>query len=150
MTNFQRTASWLHACGKDKDEKNLSVQIGCHLEEFVEFIDQLEIDDPTEILRSRLVVAAELLDAVAFSLKRGSVRGFIPPENRERALDALCDLEVTGNGVAYLAGFDKEEADQAVLAANEAKLVDGRPVLLEGGKIGKPPGWRPADLSRFV
>jgi hypothetical protein len=59
-------------------------------------------------------------------------------------------MEVTGNGVAYLAGFDKDGADQAVLASNEAKLVDGKPVILEGGKIGKPAGWTPPDLTPFV
>jgi predicted HAD superfamily Cof-like phosphohydrolase len=65
-------------------------------------------------------------------------------------LDGLCDVEVTANGVAYLAGFDKPSADQAVLASNEAKLVDGKPVILEGGKIGKPEGWKAPDLRGFV
>lgn len=150
MTNFQRTASWLHACGKGKTTENTSVQIGCHIEEFVEFLDQIEAFDKESLTSPRIAVAADLLSQVATSLKRGTEVVYIPRPNRERALDALCDMEVTGNGVAYLADFDKEEADQAVLAANEAKLVDGKPVLLEGGKIGKPPGWRPADLSRFV
>ena len=58
--------------------------------------------------------------------------------------------EVTGNGVAYLAGFDKRGADQAVLASNDAKLVDGKPVIMPGGKIGKPEGWKAPDLSGFV
>jgi hypothetical protein len=52
--------------------------------------------------------------------------------------------------VAYLADFDKEGADEAVLASNEAKLVDGKPVILEGGKIGKPPHWVAPDLAGFV
>lgn len=149
MSNYQRTAAWLHACGKTKSAQNLSVQIGCHIEEFVEFLDQLQVEthDTTE---ARLTVVCELLEAVAFAFKRGHVLASIPADHRERALDALCDMEVTGNGVAYLAGFDKEGADQAVLAANEAKLVDGKPVILEGGKIGKPPGWKAADLSPFV
>ena len=69
---------------------------------------------------------------------------------RTDALDALCDAEVTGNGVAYMAGFDKPGADEAVMASNDAKLVDGKPVILEGGKIGKPEGWKPPDLSAYV
>lgn len=150
MTNFQRTASWLHACGKEKTIVNASVQIGCHIEEFIEFLDQLEVYDPNSMAVHRIAVASDLLASVATGLKRGVELVRIPEQNRECALDALCDMEVTGNGVAYLAGFDKEEADQAVLAANEAKLVDGKPVLLEGGKIGKKPGWTPPDLSRFV
>lgn len=74
----------------------------------------------------------------------------INPSDRIEALDALCDSEVTGNGVAYLAGFDKRGADLAVLASNDAKLVDGKPVILPGGKIGKPPNWQAPDLSGFV
>ena len=62
----------------------------------------------------------------------------------------MCDREVTGNGVAFLAGMDKDGADQAVLAANDAKLVDGKPVILPGGKIGKPAGWTPPNLAPFV
>jgi hypothetical protein len=37
-----------------------------------------------------------------------------------------------------------------VLASNEAKLVDGKPVILEGGKIGKPENWKAPDLRGFV
>lgn len=150
MSNFHRTAAWLHACGKRPTDGNLSVQIGCHIEEFIEFLDQLEVDDPDSMSVHRLAVASDLLQKIAFGLKSGAEMAIIQPLNREYALDALCDLEVTGNGVAYLAGFDKEEADKAVLAANEAKLVDGKPVILEGGKIGKPEGWKAADLSAFV
>lgn len=151
MTNFQRTAAWLHACGKkQRFTDHLSVQIGCHIEEFVEFLDQVEVAGSPGDDYSNLVVARNLLTSVADSLKRGWAFADILQSNRLRALDALCDMEVTGNGVAYLAGFDKESADLAVLAANDAKLVDGKPVFLEGGKIGKPPGWRAADLSEFV
>jgi hypothetical protein len=35
-------------------------------------------------------------------------------------------------------------------AAQGAKLVDGKPVILEGGKIGKPAGWTAPDLRGFV
>lgn len=150
MSNYRRTADWLAACGKNPSDANLAVQIGCHIEEFVEFLDQLTIRDEQSHSVSRLDVARELLEAVATALKSGHETVWIAPWDRERALDALCDMEVTGNGVAYLAGFDKESADAAVLDSNDAKLVDGKPVLKEGGKIGKPPGWVAPDLSRFV
>lgn len=149
MTNFQRTAAWLHACGKERNQHSLSVQIGCHIEEFVEFLDQIQLEDRGNH-PARLTVATDLLIRIADALKIGHVRAGIPAVNRERALDALCDAEVTGNGVAYLAGFDKESADIAVMDANDAKLVDGKPVILDGGKIGKPPGWKPANLRPFV
>lgn len=147
-SNFQRTADWLFACGKGQTIPNLSVQIGCDLEEAIEFLDCIEIDDRE--MHDQMVIALQALELIAVRCKRGHTTARIKPNRRVDALDALCDREVTGNGVAYLANFDKESADDAVLDSNDAKLVNGRPVLLDGGKIGKPDGWRPPDLTRFV
>lgn len=148
MNNYERTADWLSACGKEPTPENLSVQIGCHIEEFCEFIKTLRTDSEgyAKLLdRTRLD-----LEWFATKLKRKEQQVYIPVHFRAEALDALCDTDVTGNGVAFMAGFNKNGADQLVLASNEAKLVDGKPVLLEGGKIGKPTGWKAPDLHGFV
>ncbi len=147
-SNFERTAAWLKACGKVPGPAALSVQIGCHIEEFVEFLMCIDFDSAKDLENLESCVADML--HVAAGLKKGLVMASINPSDRIKALDALCDSEVTGNGVAYLAGFDKRGADQAVLASNDAKLVDGKPVILPGGKIGKPEGWKAPDLSGFV
>jgi len=147
-SNFERTAAWLQACGKVPGPAALSVQIGCHIEELVEFLMCIDFDSAKDLQNLESCVADML--HVAAGLKKGLVMASINPSDRIEALDALCDSEVTGNGVAYLAGFDKRGADQAVLASNDAKLVDGKPVILPGGKIGKPEGWKAPDLSRFV
>jgi hypothetical protein len=147
-SNFERTAAWLKACGKVPGPAALSVQIGCHIEEFVEFLMCLDFDSAKDLQNLESCVADML--HVAAGLKKGLVMASINPSDRIEALDALCDSEVTGNGVAYLAGFDKHGADMAVLASNDAKLVDGKPVILQGGKIGKPPHWQAPDLSKFV
>ncbi len=147
-SNFERTAAWLKACGKVPGPAALSVQIGCHLEEFLEFLLCVDFDsaeDAESLERS----VAELL-RVANGLKKGLIMASINPSDRVEALDALCDSEVTGNGVAYLAKMDKPGADRAVLDSNDAKLVDGKPVILEGGKIGKHSGWTAPDLRGFV
>jgi predicted HAD superfamily Cof-like phosphohydrolase len=148
MSNYQRTANWLNACGKTPNDTGLSVQIGCHLEEFCEFL---------KVLRSDSEGYAKLLDRTrldlewfAAKLKTQEQFVYIPVHLRTDALDALCDTEVTGNGVAYMAHLDKEAADELVLTSNEAKLVDGKPVILEGGKIGKPEGWKAPDLRSLV
>lgn len=149
MTNYQRTAAWLKACGKTPGEANLSVQVGCHIEEFIEFLHAVEIKGKT--LPLELIAASvHVLEDFANDLKKGDAIVRISEEDRAEALDALCDLEVTLNGVAYIAGFDKDAADQAVLASNDAKLVDGKPVIKEGGKIGKPEGWVAPDLAAYV
>jgi predicted HAD superfamily Cof-like phosphohydrolase len=148
-SNFERTADWLKACGKVPGPAALSVQIGCHLEEFIEFLMCVDFDS-TEDAES-LERSVTDLQRVANGLKKGLVMAGINPSDRIEALDALCDSEVTGNGVAYLAKMDKHGADRAVLDSNDAKLVDGKPVFVEGTtKIGKPLGWKAPDLSGFV
>lgn len=147
-SNYGRTANWLKACGKVPSPNSLSVQIGCDLEEIAEYLGLLSLDSMADQETLNLVVAD--LEALGNTLKKGLILARIHEEDRADALDALCDREVTANGVAYLAGFDKERADELVLTSNEAKLVDGRPVILAGGKIGKPEGWRAPNLSECV
>lgn len=148
MTNYQRTAAWLAACGKEQTSQNMSVQVGCMIEEFCELLKTLRTD--SEGYAKLLQRTTADLDWFASKLKRRDQEVYIPVHLRHDALDALCDVEVTGNGVAYLAYFDKDGADQAVLDSNDAKLVNGEPVILEGGKIGKPEGWKAPDLRPFV
>jgi len=148
MNNYQRTADWLKACGKEPTPENLSVQIGCHIEEFCEFLEQLRTD--SEGYAKLIERNRNDLKWFATKLKKREQFVYIPPHLRVEALDALCDTEVTGNGVAYMAGFNKVAADELVLTSNDAKLVDGKPVILDGGKIGKPEGWKAPDLRELV
>lgn len=148
LTNYHRTANWLKACGKEPTPENLPLQIGCHLEEFCEFLGALRSDSEGY---GKLIERTKAdLEWFAVKLKKREQFVYIPTHLRTDALDALCDTEVTGNGVSYMAGFDKPAADLAVLGSNDAKLVDGKPVILQGGKIGKPENWTPPDLRKFV
>jgi predicted HAD superfamily Cof-like phosphohydrolase len=148
MTNYQRTAEWLAACGKTPSPENLSVQVGCHIEEFCEFLKTLRTDSEGY---AKLIERTRIdLEWFGSKLKRSEQQVYIPVYLRTDALDALCDTEVTGNGVAYLAGFDKPGADAAVMDSNDAKLIDGKPVIIEGGKIGKPDGWTAPNLRPFI
>jgi len=150
-TNFQRTAEWLTACGRPSEPSSLtktSVQIGCQIEEIVEFLSCLRVEK--EGYARMLDRVQEDMTWLGMKLKRGEVIAYIPHHRRVDALDALCDIEVTGNGIAHMSGFDKDMADLRVLDSNDAKLVDGKPVLLYGGKITKPPGWKAPDLTDCV
>lgn len=148
MSNFDYTADWLERCGKVPSVANASLQIGCHIEEFCEFLRTLRTD--SDGYAKLIERTCDDLEWFASKLKRGEQMVHIPLHLRAEALDALCDAEVTGNGVAYLSGMQKDRADQVVLAANRAKLVDGKPVILPGGKIGKPENWVPPDLRPYV
>lgn len=142
--NFLRVAQWLTTAGKEVgNPKHIGVQVGCMLEEVAEFLEQLNIADGGDVEEAYLY-----LTNVARRLKQG--RGEVEFHDPVKALDALCDIDVTINGVAFLAGWNKLQADLAVLNANDDKFVDGKPVFLEGGKIGKREGWEAPDLTPFV
>ena len=148
-SNFERTAAWLKACGKEQlNASHLSVQIGVHFEEIVELLECIETDCVED--NESLWCIADDLRLIATSLKKAITQAFIKTGMVVAALDALCDTEVTGNGIAYLADFDKNGADKEVLASNDSKLVDGKAVLLPGGKIGKGPNYKAPELEKFV
>jgi len=155
-SNYQRTADWLHACGKVPGHAgDLSVQIGCMAEEFREVLEALRLHKPGASPDSsgwREVVERIVADmeAVGKALKKGELLAYVEPGNRVDLLDGLCDVEVTLNGVAYLAGFDKDGADQEVLASNESKLENGKAVILPGGKVGKGKNYKAPNLRGFV
>lgn len=147
-TNHKRTAEWLAACGKKPgDEAALAVQVGCHLEEICEQLDELIVAGSSADNDS-IELASTRIKGLAHRLKQGKTG--IRIKSRVNFLDALCDVDVTGNGVAFLAGLNKEEADKRVLDSNDAKLVNGKPVLAPGGKIQKPEGWLPPKLHDLV
>lgn len=148
MTNYERTRAWLIACGKEPSPENVSLQIGCQLEEICEFLGTLRTD--SDGYAKLLERTRTDLDWFAGKLKRREQFVFIPTHLRVDALDALCDIEVTGNGVAFFAGFDKDSADQAVIDSNDSKLEDGKAVILPGGKIGKGKDYKAPDLKGFV
>jgi len=140
-------ATWLEACGKKPgSEADLSVQIGVHIEEFAEFLRCVYIESNTGITSTAMQELAAHLDGCASVLKtRHAIARIF---DREAALDALCDSEVTGNGVAFLAGFEKIEADCRVADSNFSKFkADGTPVILDGGKIGKSELYKEPDLT---
>jgi hypothetical protein len=148
MTNYQRTAAWLATCGKHPGPSTLSVQIGVDLEETAELLRCLRVSkEGWARLLERLVIDLESLGA---EIKRGDLIAHFPNHLREDVLDALCDREVTGNGVAYLAELDKDGADQEVLRSNDSKLENGQPVILPGGKIGNGSSYSEPDLRRFI
>lgn len=144
------TATWLALCGKQPgDADALSVQIGVHVEEFAEFLRAVYIESNTGITSTAMQELAAHLEACGKALKEGLAKATI--FDREAALDALCDTEVAGNGVAFLAIMNKVEADKRVIASNWSKFdAEGKPVILEGGKIGKSDLYTPPDLTDLV
>lgn len=79
-------------------------------------------------------------------------------------LDAICDLVYVLLGQAHSVGADFDAAFRRVHEANMSKLgSDGQPIVADGsqidpntnkpypiGKVLKPSGWQPPDLSEFT
>lgn len=149
MTNFQRTAKWLSDCGKVvHDPANISTAIGVDAEEYAEWLSCLRVsqDGWAKVLAR---VTQDLSD-IATAIKSGKIVAHIPEHLRVEALDALCDRDVTGNGCAYLLGFDKDAADKEVLRSNESKFEDGKAVIAPTGKIMKGKNYSAPNLKGFV
>jgi predicted HAD superfamily Cof-like phosphohydrolase len=55
---------------------------------------------------------------------------------------------VCGTAVSY--GIPLDKVFNAVHESNMAKLVDGKPIRREDGKILKPEGWTPPDIKKVL
>ena len=115
------------------------VQLGCHLEEVVEMLVELELADE---LSQELETAAASLTKVADAIKTARVE--VGTKNEVAFNDSVLDQRVTGTGLLKMMGVDVAEDVARVDVANFTKFVDGKPLYKEGGKITKGPNfWNP-------
>ena len=116
------------------------VQLGCHLEEVVEMLQEVYVADSD--VNSALEEACIELTKVAEALKSGLQE--VAVGNPEAFEDSLLDQLVTGTGLLKMRGADVTESVARVDVANFTKFVDGKPVYKDGGKVGKGPNfWNP-------
>jgi predicted HAD superfamily Cof-like phosphohydrolase len=73
-------------------------------------------------------------------------------EDRVEQLDALLDFIVVTVGAIHSGGFDGEGGWKEVMSTNLAKIdrETGKVRKREDGKVLKPVGWVPPDLTLFV
>jgi hypothetical protein len=147
MRNYDRVSNWLKVAGKEPSGETFSVQSGVMIEEMAEFFESVRFVDHLDG-NIALQIAAEIFHKIGNELKKNGRQ--LGTMDRVACLDALCDIDVTLNGVAFLAGFDKNGADDAVLDSNDSKFEDGKAVILPGGKIGKGKNYVEPDLTPFV
>jgi len=147
MRNFDRVSNWLKVAGKVPSTETFSVQSGVMIEEMAEFFESVHfIDHPDG--NGALAMITEMLHKIGNELKKNGRQ--LEALDRVACLDALCDIDVTLNGVAFLAGFDKNSADDEVLNSNDSKFEDGKAVILPGGKISKGKHYIPPDLTKYI
>lgn len=61
--------------------------------------------------------------------------------------DALADIIYIACGTAVSYGIPLDKVFEEVHRSNMAKLVDGKPIYREDGKVLKPEGWTPPDIQ---
>lgn len=127
--------------------QNRSTQLGVHLEEVVEMLDELE---------GQSIRSIDLIDRARFCL-HGLAEylkanpGEIKIKDRVKFIDAICDQMVTGIGTAYMNDMDVAGAFDEVNRSNLSKFGEnGEPIFNENGKIMKGPIYSPAELELFV
>ena len=133
---------WHKRARPEPTEKDFDVQLGCHIEEFVEMMDALSIyfDDVP------VAKALDTLENLADGLKAGVLT--VSSTDRGELLDALADQIVTAVGVGHCAKMDMVAAVQEVNDSNWSKFnYKGFPEFDENGKVKKGEHYRKPNLK---
>lgn len=64
--------------------------------------------------------------------------------------DALADLIYIACGTAVAYGIPLDQVFAEVHRSNMAKLVDGKVIRRDDGKVLKPAGWTPPDIKSIL
>ena len=135
---------WFKAAKPEPTKRDALIQQGCHLEEVAEHLTSMgvEIDGLEELSYD--------LKANTKNQSDDSIEYVIKTINELELLDAICDQIVTGVGVGYMMGFDVEGALKEVIRSNNSKMVDGKFIFDENGKIDKPNSFSEPNLKPYL
>lgn len=134
---IRQILDWFKKAKPNPTNKDLSTQIGCHLEEVHEMLEAIGIPNTQVALLSAL-------------FKNTSDTVNLDIINRTELLDALCDQIVTAVGVAHMLELDIIGALDEVNRSNWSKFENGKPVFDSNGKIAKGKDYIKPDLSKFI
>lgn len=142
--SIKNIVEWFKAAKPEPTKKDALIQQGCHLEEVVEHLAAMEVE-------------IEGLEELSYDLKANtknqsddSIEDVMKTINELGLLDALCDQIVTAVGVGYMMGFDVEGALKEVIRSNNSKMVDGKFIFDENGKIAKPDTFSEPNLKPYL
>ena len=147
MTDTLKSITEWHQLARPKpDHYALTVQLGCHVEEFVEMLDALDAE-------KHLLEESTMHDLRSLARHLKERMAIVAPLNEAskiELLDSLADQVVTAAGVAHCAGMDFQGGLAEVNRSNWSKFENGQPVFQPGGKIAKGQFYTPPDLKDFV
>ena len=133
---------WHKRARPEPTYRDFEVQLGCHIEEFIEMMDSLSIYfDKIQVNK-----ALDALEELADGLKAGVLT--VSSMDRGEVLDSLADQIVTAVGVGHCAKMDMVAAVQEVNDSNWSKFnYKGFPEFDENGKIKKGENYRKPNLK---
>ena len=143
---------WHKRARPNPTEKDFSVQLGCHMEEFVEMIEALRFSHKNgtgvEMPGKNSMIYQQVKD-FADGLKAGRITAQIA--NRKDLVDSLADQIVTSVGVGHTAHMKITRAVDIVNTSNWSKFSpEGQPYFDQNGKILKGPNYVPPALEDCV
>lgn len=117
-----------------QDVKEFQTAVGQHVGQAPEFPN-----GPERALRMKL------LEEEFNEYQQGEYKNDL--ENIAKELADIVYI-VCGTAVSY--GIPLDKVFDAVHASNMAKLIDGKPIRRDDGKILKPEGWTPPDIKKVL
>lgn len=112
-------------------------------EKFMRACDQSVDNTNQQQYEMYLGLIAEEMQELSVAINNG---------DRVEQLDALIDILVVTIGAIHSGGFDAEGAWKEVMQTNFAKIdkETGKVRKRDDGKVLKPLGWEPPNLTSFV
>lgn len=142
---------WFKKAVPNPDRQNFNTQLGVHVEEFGEMLDEMSGQTPHGV--ALIEAANKAAKELAQWLKTNPNGVVIRQENRKNFLDALCDQVVTATGTGYMIGMNLPGGmAEQVNPSNFSKFCPqtGEPFFDANRKITKGPAYIKADLSNYV
>jgi predicted HAD superfamily Cof-like phosphohydrolase len=130
MTNpFRDQDKFMRACDQSVDGSNVD-QFKMYLRLIKEEFDELQVAQGIDLATGEQVNPVDMVET----------------------LDALLDIVVVTIGAMHSAGMDAEGGWKEVMRTNFAKIdkETGKVRKREDGKVLKPVGWTPPNLSPFI
>lgn len=140
---------WHKRARPTPNEQDFNVQLGCHMEEFVEMIEALRFTHKNGTgveMPGKNSMLHHQVKSFADGLKSGRITADIA--NRKELVDALADQVVTAVGVGHTANMKITRAVDIVNTSNWSKFSpEGQPYFDQNGKILKGPNYVPPALE---
>ena len=133
---------WFKAAKPEPTRKDKVTQLACIFEEVSELAEAYGLKGLAEKLNDE---SERLKKVTPLHAER-----FLTGRNKVDILDATSDITVTVQGLNQLMGFDGIGALEEVIRSNNSKMVDGKFIFDDNGKIDKPNSFREPNLKPFL